>query len=40
MDILEHNKNLIRELAHSDGVIDDTISKLIECTSKNTNFVL
>lgn len=40
MDILEHNKNLIRELAHSDGVIDDTISKLIECVSKNTNFVL
>jgi len=27
-------------LAHSDGVVDDTISKLIECVSKNTNFVL
>ena len=40
IDILEHNKKLIKKLAHSDGVIEDTITKLIQCTTKNTNFVL
>lgn len=40
IDILEHNKKLIKKLAHSDGVIEDAITKLIQCTTKNTNFVL
>lgn len=33
IDILTHNKNLIKEFAHSDAVVDDFISKMIKCTS-------
>lgn len=40
IDILKHNKDIIRELAHTDGVVEDIISNLIKCTNKNINFVL
>lgn len=40
LDILEHNKNLIRKFAHNDSVIENTIENLIKCVSSEKNFLL